>query len=90
MVTMVPVRGGRAAPLVKAAISVNPAIGASAPIWVVVAIGGMAAACTPATTVPLGVRSCLLHCLLSRYLPRQLELISVIIGRNRVVGATGT
>jgi hypothetical protein len=32
MVTMVPVRGGRAAPPVKVAISVNPAVGASAPV----------------------------------------------------------
>jgi hypothetical protein len=34
MVTMVPVRGGRAAPRVKAAISVNPAAGTPAPVWV--------------------------------------------------------
>jgi hypothetical protein len=33
MVTMVLVWGGRAAPLVKATISVNPAAGVSAPIW---------------------------------------------------------
>jgi hypothetical protein len=32
MVTMVPVRGGRAALPVKAAISVEPAVGASAPV----------------------------------------------------------
>jgi hypothetical protein len=32
MVTMVPVRGGRAAPPVKAVIFVNPAAGASTPV----------------------------------------------------------
>jgi hypothetical protein len=103
MVTMVPVRGGRAAPPVKAAISVNPAAGASAPIWATAAVGATAAtrapdrsatdASTPvraAATAPLGVRSCPLRCLLSRCLSRQLELIIyVVVGRNRAAGATG-
>jgi hypothetical protein len=44
MVTMVPVRGGRTALPVKAAISVNPAAGTSGPVWAVVAVGDTAAA----------------------------------------------
>jgi hypothetical protein len=39
---MVPVRGGRAAPPVKATISVNPATGTSAPVWTAAAIGDTA------------------------------------------------
>jgi hypothetical protein len=39
MVTMVPVRRGRFAPPVKAVISVNPAAGASVPVWVATAVG---------------------------------------------------
>jgi hypothetical protein len=75
MVTMVPVRGGRVTPYVKAAISINPATGASAPVWAAVAVG---------------VRGCPLCRLLPCCLPRQLELIvSVIVGRNRAIGATG-
>jgi hypothetical protein len=73
---MVPVRGGRATPPVKAAISVNPAAGASAPVWA-------------AATTPLGVRGCPLRRLLPRCLPCQLELVvSVVVGRNRAAGAT--
>jgi hypothetical protein len=100
MVTMVPVQGGRVAPPVKAAISVNPAVGASALVWAATAIGGTAAARAPArspagasapiraaTTAPLRVRGCPLCHLLPHWLPRQLELVvSVIIGRNRAVG----
>jgi hypothetical protein len=103
MVTMVPVRGGRAAPPVKTAVSVNPAAGASTPIWAAAAIGDTAAARAPAqstasasapvratATAPLGVRGCPLRCLLPRCLPCQLELVvSVVIGRNRAAGATG-
>jgi hypothetical protein len=103
MGTMVLVRGGRAAPRVKAAISVNSAAVTSAPVWAAAAIGDTAAArataqsTTGATTLvrtaataPLGVRCCPLHRLLSRCLPCQLELVvSVIIGRNRAAGATG-
>jgi hypothetical protein len=38
-----------------------------------------------AATSPLGVRDCPLRCL-----PRQLELVvSVVVGRNRAIGATG-
>jgi hypothetical protein len=102
MVTMIPIQGGRAAPPVKAAISVNPTVGASALVWAAVAVGGTAAPRTPAQSsacastpvwaaamVPLGVRGCPLRRLLSRCLPRQLELVvSVFIGRNRAVGAT--
>jgi hypothetical protein len=40
MVTMVLVQGGRAAPPVKAAISVDPAAGASVPIWALSTIRG--------------------------------------------------
>jgi hypothetical protein len=47
MVTMVPVRGGRAAPPVKAAISVNPTASASVPVRAV-------------AMAPLGVHGC--HC----------------------------
>jgi hypothetical protein len=103
MVTMVPVRGGRATPPVKAAISVNPVADASAPVWAVAAIGGTTTTRAPAqstadasapvwaiSTVPLGVHGCPLCRLLSRCLPRQLELvISFVIGRNRAAGATG-
>jgi hypothetical protein len=60
--TMVLVRGGRVASPVKAVISINPAAGASTPVWA-------------AATAPLGVRGCPLHRLLSRCLPRQLELV---------------
>jgi hypothetical protein len=103
MVTMVPVRGGRAAPPVKATISVNPAVGTSAPVWAAAAIGDTAATRAPArsaadasalirtaATAPLGVRGYPLRRLLPRCLPCQLELVvSVVIGRNRAVGATG-
>jgi hypothetical protein len=44
MVAMVPVRGGRVAPPMKAAISVNPVVDASVPVWAVAAVGGTAAA----------------------------------------------
>jgi hypothetical protein len=70
-VTMVPDRGGRAARTIKIAISVDLAIGASAPVWAAVAIGGTTAACALArsvgdvfapvwavATAPLGVRGC--------------------------------
>jgi hypothetical protein len=102
MVTMVPVRGGRAAPLVKAAISVDPATGASTLVCAAAAVEGTDAARAPtwsavdasvpvwvAATAPLGVRGCPLHRLLSRCLPRQLELvIGVAVGRDRATGAT--
>jgi hypothetical protein len=58
MVTMVPVRGGRAVLPIRAAISDNPAAGASAPI-------------RAAATAPLGVRGCPLRRLLPRCLPRR-------------------
>jgi hypothetical protein len=100
---MVPVRGGRAVPPVKAATSVNLAAGASAPVWAAAAVGDTAAARTPAwsaagasapvrvvATVPLGVHGCSLRRLFPRCLPCQLELVvSVVIGRNRAAGATG-
>jgi hypothetical protein len=89
MVTMIPVREGRAVPPVKAVISINPAA----------AVGGTTAARAPtrsaagtstsvraAATAPLVVRGCPLRRLLSR----QLELvISVVVGKNRAAGATG-
>jgi hypothetical protein len=104
MVTMVPVRGGRATSPITAAISINPAVGVFAPVWAAAAVEGTAAAHAPnrsaagasapvraAATAPLGVHGCLLRRLLPRCLPRQLELIvSVVIGRNRTAGATGT
>jgi hypothetical protein len=77
MVTMLPARGGRVAPPVMVAISVNPDVGASTPI-------------RATAMVPLGVRGYPLRRLLSCYLPRQLEIVaSVVIGRNRVADATG-
>jgi hypothetical protein len=102
MVTMIPVRGGRATPLVKAVIFVNAAIGGSAPVWAAVAVGSTSIARAPArsaagasapmraaTTAPLGVCGCPLRRLLLRCLPRQLEfVVSVVVGRNRAVGAT--
>jgi hypothetical protein len=85
---MVPVWGGRAAPPVKAAIFVNPAAGASTPVWATAAVRDTTAARAPATA-PLGVHGYPLRCLLPHYLPRQLELVvSVVVGRNRAVGAT--
>jgi hypothetical protein len=103
IVTMVPVRGGRVVPPVKTTISVNPAADASAPVWAAVAVRDTAATRAPSRSAagafapvravamaPLGVHGCPLHRLLPRCLPRQLELIvSVIIGRNRAIGATG-
>jgi hypothetical protein len=52
MVTMVPVRGGRAAPPVKAAISVNPAVGAFAPIWAAAPEGARLPTASPALALP--------------------------------------
>jgi hypothetical protein len=75
MVTMVPVRGGRATPPVKAVIFINPSTGASTPVWA-------------AATVPLGVHGCPLYHLLSHYLPHQLGLVSVVVCRNRAAGAS--
>jgi hypothetical protein len=85
---MVPIQGRRAAPPVKAAISVDPVVDASAPVWAATAVGGMATPRAPArsaagasapiwaaATVPLGVHGCPLHHLLSRYHPCQLEVI---------------
>jgi hypothetical protein len=97
MVTMVPLRGGSAAPPVKAAISVNPAAGASAAVGGIAdtralarSVAGASAPVRAAATAPLGVRGCPLRRLLPRCLPRQLELVvSVVVGRNRAVGATG-
>jgi hypothetical protein len=67
MVTMVPVWGGRVAPPVKAVISVNPATGASTPVWAVAAVGGTAVVRAPArravwaaATTPLGCTAA--HC----------------------------
>jgi hypothetical protein len=102
MVTMVPVWGGRDAPPVKAAISVNPTTDASSPVWAAAAIGDTAATRAPARSAvgasapvrasamaPLGVHGYPLRRLLPRCLPCQLELIvSVVVGRNRAVGAT--
>jgi hypothetical protein len=45
---MIPIRGGRAAPPVKATISVNLAVGASVLDWATAAVGGTAATCAPA------------------------------------------
>jgi hypothetical protein len=98
---MVPVRGGRAAPPIKATISINPTADASSPVWA--AVGDTTAACAPArsvagtsvpiraaATVPLGVHGFPLRRMLPRCLPCQLEfVVSVVVGRNRVVGATG-
>jgi hypothetical protein len=49
--SMVPIWGGRAAPPVKAVISVNPAAGASAPVWAAVAVEDTAAARAPTRSV---------------------------------------
>jgi hypothetical protein len=90
---MVPVWGGRAAPPVKAAISVNPAADASVPVWAAAlarSTTGASAPISAAATAPLGVRGCSLRRLLPRYLHHQLELVvSVVVGKNRVAGATG-
>jgi hypothetical protein len=103
MVTMVPIRGVRAALPIKAAISVNPAAGAPAPVWAAATVEGTTATCATAqsavgtfapvraaATAPLGVHGCPLRRLLPCCHPRQLELVvSVVIGRNRAAGATG-
>jgi hypothetical protein len=73
VVTMVHVRGGRAAPHVKAVISVDPIVDVSTPVWAVTA--DAPAPIWAAATARLGVRGCPLRRLLSRCLPRQLELI---------------
>jgi hypothetical protein len=85
-VTMIPVWGGRAALPIKAAIFVNPTVvRARAP-----SAAGAPAPVRAAATALLGVRGCPLRRLLPRCLPRQLELVvSVVVGRNRAVGATG-
>jgi hypothetical protein len=44
-VTMVPVQGGRAAPPVKAVISVDLAAGASMPVWAAAAVRGCPLRC---------------------------------------------
>jgi hypothetical protein len=67
MVTMLPVRGGRASPPIKTAISVNPAASAFVPFWAATAAS---VAVRAATMVELGVRGCPLRCLLPRCLPR--------------------
>jgi hypothetical protein len=80
-VTMVPVRGGRAALPVKAAISVDPATGTTVPVWSAAVhtptrnATGASVPVWAAATTPLGVRGCPLRRLLSRCLPRQLELV---------------
>jgi hypothetical protein len=74
---------------IKVVISVDPATGASAPVWA--ATADMSAPVWAAATAPLGVRSCPLCNLLSRCLPRQLELIvGAAIGRDRATGAIAT
>jgi hypothetical protein len=55
MVTMVPVRGGRAAPPIKAVISVNPAADASAPVWGTAAAHPRPPGAPPARSRPLGL-----------------------------------
>jgi hypothetical protein len=84
-------------------VSVDPAAGASAPVWAAAAVGGTAATCAPVWSAagastpiwaaimgPLMVHGCPVRRLLSRGLPCQLELIvSIIVGRNRDAGATG-
>jgi hypothetical protein len=78
VVTMVPVRGGRVTPPVKAAISIDPAVGAFTPVWAAPPTWSIGGASTPiwATAIaPLGVRGCPLRCVLSHCLSRQLELV---------------
>jgi hypothetical protein len=101
-VTMVPVLGGRAAPPVKATISVDPAAGASVPVWAVVIIRGTTTMRAPAqstigasapiwaaATAPLVVCGYPLRRLVSRCLRHQLELvIGAIIGGDRAADAT--
>jgi hypothetical protein len=92
MVTMVPVRRGRAAPPIKAAISVNPAVGASAPVWAAAAVRDTTAArasapVRAAAMTPLGVHGCPLHHLLPRCLPYQLELVERATAETAVTAA---
>jgi hypothetical protein len=53
MVTMVPVRGGRAAPPVKTAINVNPAAGGSAPVWAAAAVCSRVTSLASLSSLPL-------------------------------------
>jgi hypothetical protein len=94
VVTMVPVRGGRAAPPVRSVISVDPAAAARSAVVVCVPARSAASSSTPvwaATTAPVGVRGYPLHRPLSRCFPRLLELhVGAIVGKGRAADATTT
>jgi hypothetical protein len=100
--TMVPIRGGRVAPPVEAAISVDPVaaagstVGASTPVWAAAAcalaqsvVSASAPIWAATTRAPMGVRGCPLCRLLSRYFPRQPELfVGVVVDRSRATSST--
>jgi hypothetical protein len=85
---MVPIRGGRVAPPVEAAISVDSVAaagntaGVSKPVWATAAcalawstVGASAPIWAAATRAPMGMRGCPLCRLLSHCFPRQPELL---------------
>jgi hypothetical protein len=99
---MVPIQGGRAAPPVEAAISVDSVAavgstaGVSTPVWAVAvcalalsAVGASTPIWAAATCAPMGMRGCPLCRLLSRCFPRQPELfVGVVDDRSRVASST--
>jgi hypothetical protein len=88
-VTMVPVRGGRAASPVKAAISVDPAVGSSAPVWAAAAIRGTTAVPPPLARSAACSRAATLACLSSSSVPSsaETELLVLLPGRASSSGA---
>jgi hypothetical protein len=99
--TMIPIRGGRAAPPVEAAIFVDSVtaagstVGVSTPVWAAAAcalarsaVSASAPIWVAATRAPMGMRSCPLCRLLSRCFPRQPELfVGVVVDRSRAAAA---
>jgi hypothetical protein len=95
--TMLPIRGGRVAPPVEAAISVDSVAaagstaGVSTPVWAAAACAVSASApiWAAATRAPMGMRGCPLCRLLSRCFPRQPKLlVGVVVDRSRAAGST--
>jgi hypothetical protein len=86
------VRGGRAAPPVRSAISVDPAAAARNVAAARVLARSAAGSSTPvwaAATVPVGVRGCPLHRPLSHCFPGLLEFhVDAVVGRGRAADAT--
>jgi hypothetical protein len=100
--TMVPIRGGRAAPPVEAVISIDSVAatgstaGVSTPVWAAAAcalaqtaVGVSTPIWAIATRTPMGMRGCPLCRLLSRCFPRQPEhFVGVVVDKSRAAGST--